>query len=73
MADIIEDNFKERKSLEDIFLEYRPYSLKETLIALNVNNKEDDESDSLDDEIIAIDLNNKKVQEGIDAEIEDNS
>lgn len=73
MANIIDDKdfFKERKSLEDIFLEYRPYNLRETLIKLNVGDEEEDEDTSLDDDLLTIDLTKKKIDEDIGRAIDE--
>lgn len=64
MANILNDKdlFKERKKIEDIFLTYKPYSLKDALKTVTVI-EETNEEDELDDELITIDLTNKKNSE----------
>lgn len=70
MANILSENevFKERKKLEDIFLEYKPYSLEDALLLINVV-EEKEEINELDDETITIDLKMKNTEKKEDIAI----
>lgn len=71
MANIQDEQayFKERKSVEDIFLTHKPYSLRQALMSINMISEEEEE-DEIDDEIIAIDLKEKNANIDIGSEIE---
>lgn len=65
-----ENYFKERKTVEEIFLEYKPYSLRDSLIAINAVTEEAPKDD-LDDEVFSIDLKDKETGFDISTEIEE--
>lgn len=60
MADIFTNNetFKERKNIEQVFLEFKPFSLEDDLNSIAPKEKQE-EKNEFDDELITIDLQTK--------------